>query len=186
MGAVKIAPVLTALFDVFMIGALIRCRPDWDGWPVVNPVRSPVAKAVMVMSSLLVVVAIASTMKYGSVSNALNVLNGRRVMVTPYQVSLFNVDPQSNYNLQVQVANFGDEPIDVHLFHARCYCATATNLPVSVSQKQTGIVQLTFRSPGHAQSFRRTCVLSTSAGDLEFDIVGTTKFPSSHPQETRP
>jgi hypothetical protein len=178
-GSVKIPPSITLLFDVFMIGLLLRCRPRWDGNPVMNPTQSPFAKAFGVMSIVLIAGVTISVLKHGSISNSLAVLKGRNLIVSPESNRLVDLVPNSLHEIHLTIHNYGLESVDVHLMDCRCRCAEADNLPVTIQSGESADLTLRFQAPAYVGPFQRPCVLLTSSGDIPFEIVGNTKQQES-------
>jgi hypothetical protein len=167
-GSLTVPPVVTLLFDVLMVGLLVRCRPGWHGWPADTPALRTAAVAV----ALLVGAAGWAYARYGSVGVAVAAARGEPVAVAPASLYVGAVPVGGTAEQTLRVVNLSDEPVQVAMVLSSCNCARVDGLPATVAPGASVELPVAVSVGRGMGEFRRPARLRTSVGDVGFSVAG--------------
>ncbi len=181
LGDVTVPPVIIVLFDVTLFVTLLRCRPNWAGWPANSPALRTAGVAAGVIAALMAFAAI----RYGSIHVAVAAARGEALATQPASLNLGRVEAGTRTERTMRVVNLSSEPVQVLMAASSCQCAEVADLPVTIEPGRSvdlAVIVAVTRQPGE---FKRVGRLRTSAGDLDFKIVAFVSISQSDPAVSR-
>lgn len=180
-GDVAVPPVVVVLFDVTLFASLLRCRPNWAGWPANSPALRSAGVAAGVIGVLMAFAAI----WYGSIHVAVAAARGESLATQPARLNLGRVEAGSRTERTLRVVNLSAESVQVLMATSSCQCADVAGLPATIEPGRSVDLAVTVTATRQPGAFKRVGRLRTSAGDLDFKIVAFVTASQSDPAVRR-
>jgi len=180
-GTVTVPPAYVLVFDVAMFATLIRCRPDWAGWPE----NTPLLRTATVALVSLAIVLIAAKVWYGTIHVAVASALGKPLAVSSANLDLGRTDPGAQTENSLTLVNLSEDTVHVLAFESSCQCAEVLGLPVVIEAGASVSLPVTVTVSQRPGEFQRVGRFRTSAGDLDFKIVAFVKGSQPGPAPSR-
>jgi hypothetical protein len=117
-----------------------------------------------------------TTIRYGSIGNAIAALRGETLIVRPETRSLGVVHPGQKVSLEYSVTNLSSRPTRLLGSLISCVCTVPDRLPVTLNPRETHVVRVMYTTPDRVPT-------SPEEAQVRVEVIVYTSDPS-HPQIT--
>ena len=159
-GTIQASPWAAFGVDVIAVTALVITRPAWR----IAEFRTPIFTAAKLLGGTAAVIgllALGSTLAYGSVSAAIAKMRGDSLS-TPSYVDFGSAKPGVQLEQLVVIHNWTDAPIRLIGGTSDCSCVTTSAMPLTVPPGDSLSITITLKVPSsNAGSFTRTAAIWT-------------------------